>query len=170
MFNSVSAQTSELLLSAGFGVLLGVLFDVVKIAKYKTSKKALITVVFDILFWVTAIILFLAFVLLKLNGAMRWYILLGVFCGAFVYKASVSEMVFKIILSLCTLVFKVLGLITRPFYLFFRFLWRCFKKAISGIENFLKKSHIKKKGSEHNDRVQQNFNTAKKEKEKGNCV
>jgi len=64
------------------------------------------------------------FVLCMCEGKMRWYILLGTFCGGFVYVSAFSELIFKILRSFIEILKKLLWLLTRPLYILLAALWR----------------------------------------------
>lgn len=124
MGNSVTFQSLEFFYSALLGVGLGILFDVFRIMRFYMGKKKLITSLFDVLFWCLAVIALLAFVLTVSDGKMRWYVLFGTFCGGFVYVSALSEMVFRIGVSIVFIFKRFLQLITRPLYLLLRCVWR----------------------------------------------
>lgn len=137
--NSVSAQTIEFLYSALLGLCLGVLFDVVKTARSYAPKKKAVTALFDILFWLVAIVSLCAFTLTVSGGRMRWYVLFGVLAGGFVYTSALSMIVFKVMRASVSAVRKVLSLITRPLYLLLRMIWRGGKKLEHSAENSVRK-------------------------------
>lgn len=148
MVNSVSAQTAQFLYSALLGIGIGVLFDITRLLRSYMPKKRVATALLDLLFWCVAIISLLAFVLTVCDGKMRWYVLIGAFCGCFVYMAALSEIVFKVMAALVAVVRKALFLITRPVYLFLRCIWRGVKKAGRGAEKSIrdkKNKHMKKR-------------------------
>ena len=134
MVNSVSVQTAEFLSSALLGVYLGVLFDVIRTVRAYLPRNRTLTALFDILFWLIAVISLLAFVMTASGGKMRWYVLVGAFCGGFVYMAALSGIVYKIFLSLVSALRKALNLITRPLYLILRWIWKKIKRAEAGAE------------------------------------
>lgn len=124
--NSVSAQTVEFFYSALMGTGLGALFDFFRVIRFYVPQKRILTFVFDVLFWCFAIIILLAFVLTVSGGKMRWYVLVGTFCGGFVYVSAVSEIMFRVGVSLVFLTGKILRSLTNPIYLLFRWIWRSF--------------------------------------------
>lgn len=129
MVNSVSAQTSEFLLSALLGLCLGVVFDVIRTVRAYMPRNRAITAIHDVLFWLIAVISLLGFVMTVSEGKMRWYVLAGTFCGGFVYMAALSEIVYKIFVSAIAVMRKILQLTTRPVYLILGYIWRCAKKT-----------------------------------------
>lgn len=149
MVNSVSAQTLEFLYSALLGIGLGVTFDIMKVIRYYIPKSRAMTAVFDTLFWCVAVVALLGFILTVSDGVMRWYVLVGAFCGGFVYIAAVSEIVFKMLMSLVCVLRKVFSMITRPLYLFLRWVWRCFKRtgrrAEKSMRDNIRKKRMKKR-------------------------
>lgn len=129
MINSVSAQTAEFLYSALLGIYLGVLFDVIRTVRAYMPRNRLVTAIFDVLFWLIAVISLLGFVMTVSGGKMRWYVLAGAFCGGFVYMAALSEIIYKIFVSVIAVMRKILQLMTRPVYLLLGCAWRSAKKT-----------------------------------------
>lgn len=114
---SVSGQTMEFLYAALFGVALGVLYDIFAILRSYLPAKKVFSAVFDVLFWIIAIIALLAFVMLVSGGRMRWYVLLGSFLGIFLYKCTISALFFRSIRIIISVSVKLLNLSVRPLYL-----------------------------------------------------
>lgn len=129
MTNPVSLQTLEFFYSALMGAGLGALFDLFRVVRFFVPGKKFFTVITDILFWNVAIIVLFAFVLTVSGGRMRWYVLLGTFCGGFIYISAASEIIFRVCVASVLLLKKLLWLITRPVYLAFRQVWRSLKKS-----------------------------------------
>lgn len=143
MENAVSVQTLQFLYSGALGIGLGILFDVFRVMRYFSPKKKLITTVYDALFWICASVLLLAFVLTFSEGRMRWYVLLGVFSGGFVYMSSASEILFLVMRETVVAIRKALRASSRPVYLLLR------KGKNAGYASFRKaKQKMKKKGGD----------------------
>ncbi len=159
MENAVSVQTFEFLYSALLGIGIGVFFDFLRTVRAYMSDKRWITGLFDALFWIVALIALFAFVLTSSGGRMRWYVLVGVFCGGFVYRAAASEIVFKVMKGTSDSLIKILSMSTRPLYMLFKWIRDCGrrinKKVIAG------KSRRKQKKKGKVDRI-----GSKKEKKK----
>ena len=153
MGNSVTFQSLEFFYSALLGVGLGVLFDVFRIMRFYAVKKKIVTSLFDVLFWSLAVIALLAVVLTVSNGKMRWYVLFGIFCGGFVYVSALSEIMFRIGVSLVFVLKRLLQLITHPLYLLLRCTWR--KILFAGRKVFrkgrTKKGELYAKRQEHKE-------------------
>ena len=122
--NPVTLQSLEFFYSALLGAGLGAIFDIFRVIRFYANKKKTVTLISDVFFWSIAVIALLAFVLTVSGGKMRWYVLFGIFCGGFVYVSALSEIVFRIGVSLVFVFKKLLKLVTHPFYLLFRSMWR----------------------------------------------
>ena len=124
------------------------MFDIFRVLRVYAPKKKLYTAFLDIAFWALATVGLFAFVLTVSAGRMRWYVLFGTFCGSFVYMSALSDIVFKIMLSVVRLIQKLLNLLTRPLYLFLRWGWGIIKKTgrktEAGIRTGIKKRKQKK--------------------------
>ena len=83
---------------------------------------------------------------------MRWYILVGVFCGGAVYRAAASEIVFKLLKSTSDMLIKLLSLSTRPISLLLSRIAGCgravSKKALCNIRQRKHKRKDNGNGSE----------------------
>lgn len=119
MENAVSVQTIEFFSSALLGIALGVFYDVLKTVRSYIKKGKGITNLFDSIFWIVAVVSLFVFVLVSAGGRMRWYILVGAFCGGFVYKAAASEIVFKVMRGTVDILASLLRMSSRPVYLLF---------------------------------------------------
>ncbi len=108
-----------------------------------------VTAIFDVLFWLIAVISLLGFVMTVSGGKMRWYVLAGAFCGGFVYMAAMSEIVYKILVAMIAVMKKILHLITRPVYLLLGCIWRGAKKTErkteARVREGIKKRRMKKR-------------------------
>lgn len=120
----VGDQLRELLYAALMGVILGVFYDVLAIIRSYIKANKLINFVFDVLFWLFAIVALFAFVLIFTKGEMRWYVLLGNFFGIFLYKNTISPLFFRAIRIIIALVVKGLHGISRPLYAFLSWIYR----------------------------------------------
>lgn len=125
-----------------------------------------VTALFDVLFWIIAVISLLAFVMTVSGGKMRWYVLAGAFCGGFVYMAALSEIVYKVLVCMIAAIKKMLHLITRPIYLLLECIWRGMKKTERKTEARLR-AGIRKRRIERRKAV---CDGSKKEKKKNRAV
>ena len=144
MENYVSVQTFEFLYSALFGICMGVLFDAIRLFRSYIPSGKIRTALLDLLFWIIAIISLLGFVLIICNGKMRWYVLVGTFCGCFIYMSAMSRIVYKVFSAIVAMLRKLFWLISEPFYLVMRWGWRTAKAAERKTEAKIRKS-IKKR-------------------------
>ena len=124
MTNPISVQAIEFLYSAVLGILLGILYDIIRLFRSYTSGGRIITALFDFIFWLLATTALLMFVLVYCGGRMRWYVLFGAFCGGFVYVSAFGEIVYGILRALVTITRKILNTVTKPLYFLLRTVWR----------------------------------------------
>lgn len=113
---SVSAQTAELLYSALLGVCLGVMYDVFRIFRRWLGRGRFMTALFDGLYWLAAFCALLGFVMTVSGGVVRWYVLIGAFCGGFVYMCTFSRLIFCGMDIIIKLLIRLLGFISAPIY------------------------------------------------------
>ncbi len=150
----------EFLYSALLGIGAGVFFDLLKVIRTYTSKKKWVTGLFDAVFWIVTAIALFAFILTVSGGKMRWYVLVGIFCGAFVYRAAASEIVFKVLKGTSDLLIRLLQISTKPLYLFLVWLRDFGRKAKRRACAKVAKRKQNKRG-----RVDKSGNEEKKKKE-----
>lgn len=124
----------EFLYSALLGVFLGLLFDVFRVARVYLGRKKSINALLDVLFWISATVSLMVFILTVSEGKMRWYVLFGVFSGTFVYMSALGEIVYKVLLNLVRAAKKALRLMTYPINLFLSFVLKNTKKLSRSVE------------------------------------
>lgn len=142
--NPITVQSIEFLYSLALGVMLGVLYDIFRVVRSFSPKKQIIVAIFDILFWIIALISLLAFVLTVSGGAMRWYVLFGVFGGGFLYMASLSVIMYKTLRTSVLISKKLLGMVTYPLYIALRWCLHTAKKAEKSAEKKRREKKIRK--------------------------
>ncbi len=113
---SVSGQTMEFIYSALLGVSLAAVYDIFRLARVYLKAGKFMTAFMDVVYWLFAVVGLMGFVLTVCGGQMRWYILVGAFCGAFVYICTISHLFFhglNIIIKVCV---RLLRLLSKPIY------------------------------------------------------
>lgn len=144
MDNPITVQSTEFLYSLALGVMLGVLYDIFRVARSFSPKKQIVVAIFDILFWLISLISLLAFVLTVSGGVMRWYVLFGVFGGVFLYMASMSMIVYKTLRASVLISKKLLGMVTYPLHIALRWCLYTAKKAEKSAEKRIREKKIRK--------------------------
>ena len=90
------------------GLIIGFLFDFFRILlrSYKTPDA--VTIIEDIIFWITSGILILLGIFVLNEGKIRAYLFLGLIAGIFLYIAVISKYVMKIGLKIFNVFNKIL--------------------------------------------------------------
>lgn len=145
MDNPITVQSTEFLYSLALGVFLGVLYDAFRVIRAFLPQKRFVVAIFDILFWLVATILLFAFILTVSGGIMRWYVLLGVFGGAFLYMASLSIIVYKTLRTMVLVLKRLMQMLTHPIYLVLRGCLHTAEKAGRSAEKKMRERRRKKK-------------------------
>jgi len=116
------------------GFLIGLLFDIFRIARRSFKTSDFITNIEDILFWILAGISIL-FTIFKFNdGILRSYIFLGLLLGSLVYMLVFSKIFIKVSVSIINFIKKLFYIIIiNPLKLVFKFL----KRLIFGPVSFI---------------------------------
>ncbi len=123
------------------GVILSVFFDFFRAArKLKVYSK---TMVFfqDMIFWIIATFVTFLLLIARTNGEVRFYILLSLLAGFFVYRVTLSSFVLRFLLFL----FKVFGKIFGAYRKFIERLSDFLTKVLRKIKNLILKN-VKKVG------------------------
>ena len=124
----VSAQALTFLMSLGLGCVLCLLYDVVR-ALHNTCIKGFFEVfVCDLLFWSVCVFITFCFLVLRCNGSVRTFVLIGETIGAVTTRLTVSRLFLPFIS-------KVFNGLERMFLLF----GGIFGKLLKYVENFFKK-------------------------------
>lgn len=93
---SISVQTMDFLLSCLLGVGFGVLYDAFRIIRLAFWHGKIIVGIQDVLFFVLAAIGSFLFTLLRCEGQLRFYLLLGELMGFVVYYFTVGTVVLRV--------------------------------------------------------------------------
>ncbi len=113
---SVSGQTLEFIYSGVLGISLGVAYDIFRLFRVHLRAGKILTGVFDVIYWLIAVVALLMFVLTVSGGQMRWYVLLGTFGGGFVYMCTVSHLFFRASDIIIKIVIRLLNVAVKPIY------------------------------------------------------
>ena len=78
------------------GLIIGLLFDFFRILRRSYKTPDVVTIIEDIIFWITSGILILLGIFVLNEGKIRAYLFLGLIAGIFIYIAIMSKYVMKI--------------------------------------------------------------------------
>jgi len=145
---SVAGQTVEFFNSALLGVGLGVTYDLFRLLRVYVNAGKVITAVLDVVYWICAIIALITFILTVSAGNMRWYVLVGAFCGGFVYMCTVSRLFFRTFDIIIKIVIRLLRLIVKPMYFIARKGLEFARRADKGIKAGAKRCRVRLRGKE----------------------
>ncbi len=132
MILSVSNQVLILLASVYGGLLLGLIFDLFKFLRSIFRFGRIVTIIGDILFWVTGLVLTLSIVYKSSSGLVRFYQLLGFSLGMAVYIKLLSKPVQKLLsaLTLCvkSFIYTLIRVIRGPIIVLTNILWKPYSR------------------------------------------
>ncbi len=146
---SVTGQTLEFLYSGALGIGLGVAYDIFRLFRVHLRAGRILTGVFDVIYWLVAIAALLFFVLTVSGGQMRWYVLLGAFCGGFIYMCTVSYLFFRALDIIIKVVVRLLHVAVKPIYFISEKALHVARSADKRI-----KERVKNKGQKEDSAVQ----------------
>lgn len=118
MLNYASRQMIEFLYSALFGISCGMLYDISSLIRLYLKGKKIACALIDLLFCAICVVALFAFLLLVTEGRLRWYVMLAIGLGFFIYKNTISGLFFYLIRSIIKTGVRVLNLSVLPIYKF----------------------------------------------------
>lgn len=134
MYFTISQEASAFLYAGVFGMILGALYDVVRLMR--SPRRKVLGACLDAVFVLIACLMLLGFVLTVLDGQMRFYVLLGVGLGWMIYAYTLSPTVFAILTVVSRLLTrglrKVGSLIRRSFGGVYHLIQRIRKRYADG--------------------------------------
>ncbi len=132
MYTDVWHQLIMFLIFFGMGAVFALVYDALKVSGKFVPKKAVFTVIRDAVFWLVVTVVMFG-VCLKFNdGEIRFFMLLGIFLGAFLYFNTVSRFVVfilgfvaELLKRITTFILKILcfplKLLNKPVFFAFSF-------------------------------------------------
>ena len=107
-------QIQRLVLSAGFGVLLGIYYELFRFIRQWFRPRAVGTFLLDVLWCVTAALATFLFDLVLSGGQLRGYLFVGIAVGFTVYLLTVGQLVSRVSGGLIRRVRRVWCAVMRP--------------------------------------------------------
>ena len=115
MNEDIMAELYFLLHSFGMGVLIMILYDVLRIFRKLVAHSVFALALEDLIYWLMCGICIFLMLYKENNGSIRWFAVAGVVCGMLLYNGTISayvtegiSRVLKFILQIFGKVFKVL--------------------------------------------------------------
>lgn len=103
------------------GVLITVLYDVLRILRRVIPHNILAVSLEDLFYWIVCSLLIFAMLIQENNGVLRWFAVAGAMTGMFLYKKTLGFLLVKyvslLLNSLLHLVGSIFGVIIKPLYL-----------------------------------------------------
>lgn len=168
MSDAISMELQFFLVSILWGVIILVIYDVLRIFRRVVKHKWFFVAVEDVLFWIVSAFLIFRMMYQQNNGTIRGFSILGMTLGMIVYNQSLSQFVVKgisrIFLFINKGIHKILSFLAKPFSIISRRIKRILlflkKKCNKNRKLFLKA--LKK------DKKQDTITVKKKRASKGN--
>ena len=135
----LASQTVTFLLAILLGFALGLLYDVFRILRLAVKSGFIITLVEDILYLIAVALASYSLALIRSEGFLRAYILVGEGLGAILYFFSLSVVIMGISALLIQMIQTVFRWIFTPVLRLLGFLGTFFEKISKKIWFFIKK-------------------------------
>lgn len=107
-------QLLTFLLSVALGIIICVLYDVLRITHKHCDKNGLIIFVTDILFWIIAAFLTYILLLLRCMGSIRVFVLLGEAIGFLLFRQSASDILLTVAEFIIKIIKKIIFAVKIP--------------------------------------------------------
>lgn len=137
---TISEQMRQLFLSCGMGFLLGIYYDVYRVARLimRSGKRAVFFQ--DVLFFLTSAVITFLFALAVMDGRLRFYLFLGEIIGFFCYYFTLGRLVIRFTGTVTAAIVFVWKTFWHLFFAPFRLLLRLIRRPARFLSNFLKKT------------------------------
>lgn len=150
MSPNITAELYFLFHSFLMGILITVLYDILRILREIIPHNILAISLEDFLFWAACSLLIFFVLIQENNGILRWFSVAGAMAGMFLYKKTLSFLFVKytsrLICKLLYIVEKLLYLFFRPLNMVCRRLNRGRKKSVGRLKSAFRR--VKKKLTE----------------------
>ncbi len=93
---SISLQAVRFLMSCALGLILGLIYDIIRIFRRNFGLGNVLTLITDILYSITALLLYGLFVLVMCEGDIRAFLFIGASLGVILYFLAISHAVIKV--------------------------------------------------------------------------
>lgn len=151
-----STQAINFLIAVGIGAIISVIYDFFRILRITFRHGTLLTAIEDILFFIAAFCISLAFFMARNNGTVRMYLIVGIFLGFILLHFSLGQVILSIASIIIRCIKAIIRLISKPILMVYKLFCKFFKKVFIFIRKrciILKKSifkgfNIKRKRSE----------------------
>ena len=110
---SLSNQTLEFVFSAALGVVLGFLYDILRVIRGNTRANIVLSL-FDLLYWIFAAAIVVWFAMTVQDGQLRIFSALGAILGSVMYFLVLSPLILKLGFAFARLIRRVLRFIFTP--------------------------------------------------------
>ncbi len=102
----IRAQASLFLDSMFVGVVIMALYDVLRLMRRIIRHRDILVNIEDFLYWTVAGFMVFAMIYAKNDGALRWFIVVGVILGAIIYARSFGQFLVKIVSKYLNIILK----------------------------------------------------------------
>jgi len=110
------------------GGIIGLLFDFFRILRKSFKTNDILTYIQDIIFWILTGIIILFSIFIFNNGAIRFFMFVGLLLGVIFYLLIFSKYIIKICIKIIELIKTIILKIYNIFLKLLRFLYKLFNK------------------------------------------
>lgn len=106
---TIAGEGSLLLISFGFGILLMLLYDILRIFRRMTRHKTFLLAVEDVIYWMICAVGIFAMLYRENDGLLRWFVLAGVAVGMLLENRYISPIVVKVFVKILRFILRIFG-------------------------------------------------------------
>lgn len=139
MNEDIIAELYFLLHSFVLGVLITILYDVLRIFRKLVKHSVFALALEDLIYWILCGICIFLMLYKENNGSIRWFAVVGVACGMLLYNGTISTFVTEGIAKVLKYILQILGKVFGVLLIPFRKVFGVIKKITNFAENKGKK-------------------------------
>lgn len=135
--DTIAQEGSLLFISLGFGILLMLGYDILRIFRRIIKHGAILMAVEDAIYWIACALGIFAMLYQENDGLLRWFVLAGIALGMLMENSWISPWVIKIFVKILSFlierwlkIWKVVGKPGKKVFFFFRKQLKKLRKAI----------------------------------------
>lgn len=146
---SVARETMIFLGCAACGMVLGLLFDILRISRRVVKTGNFIVMIEDLLFWLVASFFVFVSIFYLNDGELRWYEFFGIALGSGFYMLAFSPWILKVSVYVLNFFKKLMIWIIKILFAPFKFIAKLLRRPMLFVFNFSRRKAKTISGKAH---------------------
>jgi len=113
----VNNQATTFLFSILLGIFSALFYDLLKLIRHIKKQKTITIFIIDIFYFLVLTVVFFCFFILRTNGEIRGFVLIGAFIGFSLFKLTISKLFYFILVparKICEFFENILKIVLKP--------------------------------------------------------